>query len=114
MYFDESFKIEDDFPATVSAEDRRLFFAKYLENIDFTEDKSSWFNKVKAITEQLGYASNMKDYKRQPDKYKGSIVDLTNAFRVAITGRINAPDIWEISNVLGKRCVTERIRNCLL
>lgn len=55
----------------------------------------------------------MKDYKRHPDSYKGSIVDLTNVLRIAITGRMNAPDIWEISNVLGEKYVFERIKNCL-
>ena len=109
MYFDESFIVSDEFPKTVSEEDRKLFLTRYLENINFHEDKSSWFEKVKIITEQLGYAANMKDYKKHPEKYKGSIVDLTNVLRVAITGRINAPDIWEISNVLGENCIIGRI-----
>lgn len=61
----------------------------------------------------MGYASNMKEYKKNPDSYKGSIVDLTNVLRIAITGRINAPDIWEVSNALGEQCVVERIKSCL-
>lgn len=69
---------------------------------------------MKNITEQMGYATRMKDYKRYSDNYKGSIVDLTNVLRIAITGRINAPDIWEVSNVIGERCVIERIKGCLI
>ncbi|MDF2952252.1 MAG: Glutamyl/glutaminyl-tRNA synthetase, class Ic, catalytic domain [Anaerocolumna sp.] len=114
MYFDETYSIEDKFPTSVSVEDRKLFLKKYLENINFHENKDIWFDKVKNITEQMGYATNMKDYKRHPDSYKGSIVDLTNVLRIVITGRTNAPDIWEVSNVLGERCVFERIKNCLI
>jgi glutamyl-tRNA synthetase, bacterial family len=114
MYFDETYKMEDEFPASVSIEDRKLFLKKYLENINFHENKDIWFDKVKNITEQMGYATNMKDYKRHPDSYKGSIVDLTNVLRIAITGRTNAPDIWEVSNVIGERCVIERIKSCLI
>lgn len=114
MYFDETYRMEDEFPAGVSIEDRKLFLTRYLEQINFQEGKDTWFNKVKDITEQIGYASNMKDYKKCPDSYKGNIVDLTNVLRIAITGRINAPDIWEISNALGERCVIERIKNCLI
>jgi glutamyl-tRNA synthetase len=114
MYFDETYIIEDEFPKSVLIEDRKVFLTKYLVNINFHENKDNWFDKVKNITEQLGYATNMKDYKRHPDSYKGSIVDLTNVLRIAITGRMNAPDIWEVSNVLGERCVIERINNCLI
>lgn len=114
MYFNETYKIEDEFPESVSIEDRKLFLKKYLENINVHENKDIWFVKVKNITEQMGYAINMKEYKRHSDDYKGSIVDLTNILRIAITGRMNAPDIWEVSNVLGERCVFERIKNCLM
>ena len=113
MYFDETYKMEEDFPKSVSAEDRKLFLKQYIDQVSVYEDKDSWFNQVKIITEQMGYASNMKEYKKHPGDYKGSIVDLTNVLRIAITGRMNAPDIWEISKVLGDRCVAERIRKCM-
>ncbi len=108
MYFDETYKVEDEFPTSVSIVDRKLFLMKYLEHINLHENKDIWFDKVKNITEQMGYATSMKDYKRHPDNYKGSIVDLTNVLRIAITGRTNAPDIWEVSNVF------ERIKSCLI
>jgi glutamyl-tRNA synthetase len=113
MYFDETFKEEDDFPTSIPVEDKDLFLKLYIKKINFHEDKDTWFNKIRNITQQMGYASNMKNYKKYPESYKGSIVDLTNILRIAITGRINAPDIWEVSNVLGKRCVVERISNCI-
>ena len=87
---------------------------KYLKYINFHENKDIWFDNVKNITEQMGYATSMIDYKGYPDNYKWSIVDLTNALRIAITGRTNAPDIWEVSNVIGERCVIERIKSCLI
>lgn len=113
MYFDETYKLEDEFPASIPAEEKDLFLKLYMERLTFQEDKETWFEKVQDITREMGYASNMKDYKKHPENYKGNIVDLTNVLRVAITGRMNAPDIWEVSNVLGKECVTARIENCL-
>jgi glutamyl-tRNA synthetase len=113
MYFDETFKREEELPANIPTSDRAEFLGLYLKQIDFTEEKEEWFNKVKDITRQMGYAADMKAYKKHPEDYKGSIVELTNLLRVAITGRINAPDIWEVSNVLGKECVVQRIKNII-
>jgi glutamyl-tRNA synthetase len=114
MYFDETYKMEDEFSSYVSVEDKDLFLKLYTEQINFHEDKETWFDKVRNITKQMGYACNMKDYKKYPETYKGNIVDLTNILRIAITGRINAPDIWEISNVLGGKCIIKRISDCLI
>lgn len=113
MYFDETFQREETLPVNIPTSDREEFLGLYLKQIDFTEEKEEWFNKVKDITRQMGYAADMKEYKKQLEDYKGSIVELTNLLRVAITGRINAPDIWEVSNVLGKECVVQRIKNII-
>lgn len=109
MYFDETYSMEEDFPKCVSVEDRKLFLKQYIDQVSVQENKDTWFNQIKIITEQMGYATDRKDYKKHPEDYKGSIIDLTNVIRIAITGRMNAPDIWEISKVLGDRCVVERI-----
>lgn len=109
FYYDETFKLEDDMNEQADEETRKVFFAKYLEGYDHADDSSAWFDKVKAITEELGFAVKPKDYKKDPDAYKGSIVHITNMLRIALTGRANAPDIHEVSHVLGEDMVRARL-----
>lgn len=108
FYYDETFKIYDEMPAEC-ADSVTDFFKKYLETYDHSDDSSAWFDKVKSITEQLGFAVKPKDFKKNPDAYKGSIVHITNMLRIALTGHANAPDIWEVSHVLGEDIVRKRL-----
>lgn len=109
FYYDETFKVSDPMPEECDDETRKLFFAKYLESYDHADDLSEWFAKVKVITEELGFAVKPKDYKKNPDQFKGSIVHITNMLRIALTGHANAPDIWEVSHVLGEDIVRARM-----
>ena len=109
FYYDETFKVSDPMPEECDDETRKLFFAKYLESYDHADDSSEWFAKVKVITEELGFAVKPKDYKKNPDQFKGSIVHITNMLRIALTGHANAPDIWEVSHVLGADIVRARM-----
>ncbi len=109
FYYDETFKVSDPMPEECNDETRKLFFAKYLESYDHADDSSEWFAKVKVITEELGFAVKPKDYKKNPDQFKGSIVHITNMLRIALTGHANAPDIWEVSHVLGEDIVRARM-----
>lgn len=81
------------------------------EYYDDADDKDTWFNKVKELTEKLGYASNMKDYKQNPDNYKGSVADISTAIRVSITSKSQTPDLYCILKLLGKERIKERINN---
>ncbi len=109
FYYDETFKVYDEMPEEVDEETRKLFFEKYLSSYDHNDDQSAWFEKVKALTAELGFAVKPKDYKKNPEQYKGSIVHITNMLRIALTGHSNAPDIWEVSHVLGKEITENRI-----
>ena len=113
FYFDETFKIEDDFPENVSDEDKKAILEKYLETFDYSDDNSAWFQKVRDITAELGYAVKPKDYKKNPDMYKGSISDVSSVIRVALTGRTNSPDLWEIIHIIGEDRMRKRIENAL-
>lgn len=81
---------------------------KYYDEID---DKDAWFSKVKELTEKLGYASNMKEYKQNPESYKGSVADISTVIRVAITSKSQTPDLYEILRLLGKEKIISRINN---
>ena len=110
FFFEELFKREDDFPQNVSSEDRKLILQKYMESYDHSDDQSTWFSKVRAIGEELGYAPQPKLYKKNPESYKGHVGDVSGVIRVAITGRTNSPDIWCIQQVLGKDRSMMRVR----
>ncbi|UKI28151.1 MAG: hypothetical protein L6V78_03990 [Clostridium sp.] len=68
---------------------------------DINDDKETWFNKIKELTEKMGYCSNMKEYKENPDNYRGSTADISNVIRVALTTKLTTPDLYEIINILG-------------
>ncbi len=83
----------------------------YMEKYLNITDKEAWFNNIKALTDELGYCSNMKEYKENPDKYKGSVADISTVIRVALTSRSMTPDLYEIMRLLGKDRIEERINN---
>ncbi len=109
IYYDESLKMENPFPENVSDEDKQNIIDKYLETYSHTDDNSEWFQKIKDITEEMGYAVKPKDYKKNPDMYKGSITDVSNVIRVALTGRTNSPDLWEICHIIGEDAMRNRL-----
>jgi glutamyl-tRNA synthetase len=74
----------------------------------FTLDKDNWFNNVKLMCDELGYASNMKDYKKNPENYKGNVADVSTVLRVALTSKSMTPDLCEIMNILGIDRIKER------
>lgn len=82
----------------------------YIDVYDENDDKENWFNKVKEVTEKLGYASNMKEYKQNPDSFKGNVADISTVIRVAITSKSQTPDLYEILKLLGRERIIERIK----
>ena len=84
------------------------YIDKYY-NID--DDKQTWFDKIKKLAEEFGYASDMNQYKENPNNFKGSIADLSNMIRVAITSKSQTPDLYEIMKLLGTERIKERINN---
>ncbi len=109
FYFDETFKQEDSFPEHVDVTTRNTILKEYIKSFDMKDDPDAWFGKVREITEKLGFATRPKDFKKNPEMYKGSVVDVSNIIRVAMTGRTNSPDLWEINQLLGEDKVKERI-----
>jgi len=110
FYYDERFKIEDAYPENVDAAMRKEILQRYLDGLDFADDNDTWFGKVRAICEELNFALQPKKYKKNPELYAGSIVDVSNTIRVATTGRSNSPDLWQISCALGEERCKARIK----
>lgn len=74
----------------------------------YTEDKDEWFNQVKLLADELGYASNMKEYKKNPDDFKGNVADIATVIRVALTSKSQTPDLYEILKLFGRDRVIKR------
>jgi len=79
---------------------------------DENNDKETWFNKLKQLCDELGYASDMKEYKLNPNKYKGNVADISMVLRVALTSKSMTPDLYEIMKLLGMNRIIQRIE-CL-
>lgn len=112
-FFDDYFEREGDIPEHVPQEDEKVILTKYLETYDHGDDQSVWFEKIRGIAEELGYAAKPKDYKKNPDQYKGHVGDVSTVIRLAVTGRTQSPDVWEIQQILGEERTRSRIKSRL-
>ncbi len=107
-FFDDYFVYESEFPAECEA-DRNEILDRYIAGYDPADDNSAWFEKIRAITTDLGYAVKPKDFKKNPDQYKGHVGHVSGVIRVAVTGRSNSPDLWTIQQIMGLETVKARI-----
>ncbi len=95
-------------------EEIKKIITEYIENkFDISDDKQTWFNKIKDVAEKFGYAREVKEYKQNPDNYKGHVGDVSTVIRIALTGRANTPDMYEIMQVLGKDSVIIRLKKAM-
>ena len=108
-FFDDYFRIEDTIPENVSDEDAAEILKRYLKSYDHSDDQSQWFDKIREIGTEMGYAAKPKDFKKNPDQYKGHVGHVSTVIRIAVTGRSQSPDIWEIQQILGEKRTRERI-----
>lgn len=83
----------------------KLYMEKYYNEED---DKDTWFNKLKDLSEELGYAREVKEYKNEPDKYKGHVGDISMVLRVALTSKSMTPDLYEIMKLLKHERISSR------
>jgi glutamyl-tRNA synthetase len=98
-----------DYQSVTDKEEIKNIINTYIDKYyDENDDKDTWFNKVKELSEELGYASNMKDYKENPDNYKGSVADVSTVIRVSLTTRSQTPDLYELLRLMGKDRIKER------
>ena len=81
----------------------------YLEGYDHGDDRAAWFERIRVLAEANGYAAKPKDFKKNPDLYKGHVGDVSAVIRIALTGRKNSPDLWEIQRILGEARTRHRI-----
>lgn len=111
--FDDHYVREDDYSEHLSAEDIKTILEAYKAHYIFADDDEVWFGKMKDMAAGMGYAAKPKDYKKNPDQYKGHIGDVMGVIRLAVVGRTNSPDLWSIQQVMGYGRVMKRIDSAL-
>ena len=107
--FNEYYVPNFELPENIKMEDAKAILAEYIKVYDTNDDKDTWFNKIKDICEPLGFTPNVKEYKQNPESFKGHVGDVSTVIRLAVTGRKNTPDLYSIMKLLGKDEVVKRL-----
>ncbi|MBR7098316.1 MAG: glutamate--tRNA ligase [Clostridia bacterium] len=113
FFYDPLFTVEDQYDEKFSKSDIVQALEQFLASYDDADDMNTWFEKIKAIADSLGYASDMKAYKADPDAYRGNVADVSMFLRVAVTGKLNAPDLYTVMQIIGSDRVHARIGQML-
>ena len=116
MYDEKFYEKAQEYPYQVISEkeDLEKIFKLYIEKYyDENDEKQAWFDKIKALSVEMGYAGEVKEFKANPGMYKAHVGDVSTAIRVALTSRTNTPDMYEIMQVLGKDIVVKRLEKAI-
>lgn len=108
--YDELFNgsLEYDFDKISDTDEIKNILNEYIKLYDENDDKDTWFNKIKEVADTLGYASDMKAYKENPNNYKGNVADIATVIRVVLTTSRVTPDLYAIMKLLGKDRIINR------
>ena len=116
MYDEKFFSLDNNFEyAKINdREEIKKILSLYLEKyFNINDDKQTWFDKIKDLSEELGYAREVKMFKQEPEKWKAHVGDVSTVLRVSLTGRQQTPDLYEIMQVLGKESIEKRLKNII-
>ncbi len=108
-FFDDTFACEYRFDKETVKKVLRDFVNVY----DYADDCSAWFDKVKTVAGENGFATDMKAYKANPENYPGNVSDVAEMLRIATTGLSNTPDLWTIMQILGKEKTLARLQKAI-
>ncbi|MBE6542344.1 MAG: glutamate--tRNA ligase, partial [Ruminococcaceae bacterium] len=113
FFYDKYFKIEDEYPEKFDKADIKTVLEKFIETYDPADDMNTWFSKIQNIGTELGYTPDMKAYKANPDQFKGNVGDVSMFIRIAVTGKMNSPDMYAVMQIIGEDKVKARISDML-
>jgi len=113
FFYDDYFTIEEQYPSKYDVNDIKTVLESFTASYNASDDMNTWFGKIQQIGESLGYTADMKAYKASPDTYKGNVGDVSMFLRVAVTGKMNSPDMYAVMQILGEEKVKERILRML-
>ena len=109
-FFYDEYLEAPQFDEKFSGETVKTALSKFLEKFDIADDSGVWFEKVKAITEEMGFTTDMKAYKADPTAFPGTVADVSTFIRQATTGKTNSPDLYTVMQILGYDRTVARIR----
>lgn len=113
FFFDKYFEVVDSYPENFDKNDISTVLNKFILTYDENDDMNTWFEKIKGIASSIGFAADMKEYKAAPQNFKGNVADVSMFIRVAVTGKMNSPDLYTVMHILGKDRVISRIKSLL-
>ena len=113
FFYEELFTAASEYPENVSTQDALDILTQYRSLYSPADDGETWFNKVRELGESLGFAAKPKDYKKNPDQYKGHVGDVSQVIRLAITGRTNSPDLCSVMQILGEEVCQQRLAQAI-
>ncbi|MBP5459185.1 MAG: glutamate--tRNA ligase, partial [Clostridia bacterium] len=90
--------------------DAAAILEAYQDLYDEADDQSPWFDKVKSLCAPFGYTPNVKEWKQDPEAFKGHVGHVSTVIRVAVTSRTNTPDLCAIMGILGKEECLKRLQ----
>lgn len=111
-FFDAFFQREDAYPEE-AANDVHRILTRYLASYDHSDDQETWFHKIRTISSEEGYAAKPKDYKKNPEEYKGHVGHVSTVIRIALMGRAQSPDVWNIQQIMGEKQVRARMESAI-
>ncbi len=109
-FFYDEYLEKPVFDEKFSADTVKTALSKFLEKFDIADDSSVWFDKVKTITEEMGFTTDMKAYKADPSAFPGTVADISTFIRQAVTGKTNSPDLYTVMQILGYDRTVARIK----
>lgn len=112
-FYNELYSPDYSLPENIKNEDAAKILEAYLTKVDAADDKDTWFNKIKNLCEPFGFTPNVKDFKKNPDAYKGHVGDVSTIIRIALTSRRNTPDLQAIMALLGNDEIKNRISSAI-
>ena len=113
FFYNELYNADNTLPEHIAKEDAVEILEKYKEVYSADDSKEEWFNKIKGLCSACGFTPNVKEYKQNPDAFKGHVGDVSTVIRVAVTSRTNTPDLYYIMQILGTDEVMNRIDNAI-
>ena len=109
-FFYDKYMQQPQFPENFSRETVQKALSLFLERFDIADAANTWFEKVKDITTEMGFTTDMKTYKADPSAFPGTVADISGFLRLAVTGKTNSPDLYTVMQILGYQRTVERIQ----
>ena len=112
-FFKPLYQPDYTLPENISKADAAAIAEKYLAEFDLSDDKDQWFARIKDMCEPLGFTPNVKEFKKNPEAFKGHVGDVSTVIRIALTSRRNTPDLFSIMQLLGEDEIKARLTEAI-